>query len=90
MAEDVAEDRTPAGDDDEQHEHRSDFSVPWWIWVILGFTLLMATVIVIIIQGGGGTPQPLPAAEPEVIVEPATTEPTTEPTTGPASTAPAQ
>ena len=81
----MTEDGSTGGE--EHHEEPvADFSVPWWVWVILGFTLLMAVVIVIIIWGGATAPQP--AAEPaqpvveEVAEEPAT-EPSTSPTTGP-------
>ena len=77
--------------DEEQGEehHPSDLSVPWWVWVILGFALVMAVVIVIIIWSGGGSApegtQGPDAAEveeeyvDEEYVDEEAAEPTTEP-----------
>ena len=62
---------TEDGPPDEKVEAPpQDLSVPIWVWVILGFAMVMAVVIVMIIWAGGGKPpDPGPDEEQEVVVE---------------------
>jgi hypothetical protein len=77
---------TEEGPPDEATQPPTDMSVPIWVWVILGFALVMAVVIVMIIWAGGGGTEHLDAAEEEVIIEevaPAEDAPATGPATAP-------
>lgn len=72
---------------EEQAAAPADMSMPIWVWVILGFALVMAVVIVMIIWAGGGGSEHLDAAEEEEViiqeVAPAEEEPATGPATAP-------